>query len=74
MSLLDGVLHLSASIWVVGAGFLFLDLMPTRHFKQARAVTQRPHIRTEREPKKMSELRELLNIKGLGACVTNSVP
>ncbi|NCW08437.1 MAG: hypothetical protein EBW40_01650 [Gammaproteobacteria bacterium] len=64
MLLLDSVLHLSASIWVVGLGFLFLDLMPTRHFKQARALTQNPRVRTEREPKKMmSELRDLLNIK-----------
>ena len=39
MLVLDSVLHLSTSIWVVGLGFLFLDLMPTRHFKQARAIT-----------------------------------
>ena len=70
MLLLDSVLHLSASIWVVGLGFLFLDLMPTRHFKQARALTQNPRVRTEREPKKMmSELRDLLNIKGPGVHV-----
>jgi len=70
MLLLDSVLHLSASIWVVGLGFLFLDLMPTRHFKQARALTQNPRVRTEREPKKMMrELRDLLNIKGPGVHV-----
>ena len=46
MLVLDSVLHLSASIWVVGLGFLFLDLMPTRHFKQARAITQKPRVRS----------------------------
>ena len=70
MLMLDSVLHLSASIWVVGLGFLFLDLMPTRHFKQARAITQKPRVRIEREPRKMmDELLELLHIKGSGVHV-----
>ena len=70
MLMLDNVLHLSASIWVVGLGFLFLDLMPTRHFKQARAITQKPRVRIEREPRKMmDELLELLHIKGSGVHV-----
>ena len=70
MLVLDSVLHLSASIWVVGLGFLFLDLMPTRHFKQARAITQKPRVRIEREPRKMmDELLELLHIKGSGVHV-----
>ena len=42
--MLDSVLQLSTSIWVVGLGFLFLDLMPTRHFKQARAIAQKPRV------------------------------
>ena len=70
MLMLDSVLHLSASIWVVGLGFLFLDLMPTRHLKQARAITQKPRVRIEREPRKMmDELLELLHIKGSGVHV-----
>ena len=70
MLMLDSVLHLSASIWVVGLGFLSLDLMPTRHFKQARAITQKPRVRIEREPRKMmDELLELLHIKGSGVHV-----
>jgi len=70
MLVLDSVLHLSTSIWVVGLGFLFLDLMPTRHFKQARAITQKPRVRIEREPRKMmDELLELLHIKGSGVHV-----
>ena len=70
MLMLDSILHLSASIWVVGLGFLFLDLMPTRHLKQARAITQKPRVRIEREPRKMmDELLEILHIKGSGVHV-----
>ena len=70
MLMLDSVLQLSTSIWVVGLGFLFLDLMPTRHFKQARAITQKPRVRIEREPRKMmDELLELLHLKGSGVHV-----
>ena len=70
MLMLDSVLQLSTSIWVVGFGFLFLDLMPTRHFKQARAITQKPRVRIEREPRKMmDELLELLHLKGSGVHV-----
>lgn len=70
MLMLDSVLQLPTSIWVVGLGFLFLDLMPTRHFKQARAITQRPRVRIEREPRKMmDELLELLHLKDSGVHV-----
>ena len=44
MLILDLILALSAAIWVVGVGFLFLDLMPTRHFKRARALTHAPLV------------------------------
>ena len=68
--MLDSVLQLSTPIWVVGFGFLFFDLMPTRHFKQARAITQKPRVRVERKPRKMmDELLELLHIKGPGVHV-----
>ncbi len=73
--ILDLVLALSAAIWVVGVGFLFLDLMPTRHFRQAKALTHAPLVRTTREPREvMAKLKYLLNISGQGVHVlkTNS--
>ena len=70
MVVLDQFLELSASIWVVGLGFLCLDLMPTRHFKQARALSRNPRVKTLREPKKlMNELRRLLATSGVGVHV-----
>ena len=38
MLILDLILALSAAIWVVGVGFLFLDLMPTGHFKRGKSA------------------------------------
>ena len=75
MLILDLILALSAAIWVVGVGFLFLDLMPTRYFKQAKALTHAPQVRTTREPREvMAKLKYLLNISGQGVHVlkTNS--
>ena len=70
MLILDLILALSAAIWVVGVGFLFLDLMPTRHFKQAKALTQTPQVRTIRGPSQvMAQLKYLLSFSGLGVHV-----
>ena len=70
MLILDLILALSAAIWVVGVGFLFLDLMPTRHFKQARALTHAPLVRTIREPSQvMARLKYLLSVSGQGVHV-----
>ena len=70
MLILDLILALSAAIWVVGVGFLFLDLMPTRHFKQAKALTHAPRVRTIRGPSQvMAKLKYLLSISGQGVHV-----
>ena len=70
MILLDIILALSPSIIVVGIGFTCLDLMPTRHFKQARSLTLNPKIRTQRIPRHMmDQLQHLLNVTGVGVHV-----
>ena len=70
MLILDRLLELSPAIWVVGIGFLFLDLMPTRHFQQAKALTLAPEVRTARAPRQlMAQLTMLLQVVGPGVYV-----
>jgi len=70
MVILDLILALSAAIWAVGIGFLFLDLMPTRHIKQATALTHTPQVRTIREPSQViAQLKYLLSVSGEGVHV-----
>ena len=73
IALLNMVLELSPLIMAVGIGFLCLDLMPTRHFKQAKALTLNPRIRSERIPRfMMGQLQYLLDVRGVGIHVVRT--
>lgn len=73
MIFLNMMLVLSPSIIVVGIGFLCLDLMPTRHFKQAKPLTLNPRIRSERNPRfMMGQLQQLLDVTGVGIHVVRT--
>ena len=70
MAGLDLVLDLSDAVWIVVLGFVVLDIMPTRHFQQARALTSNPKVLTRAHPARLARhLKWLLSTQGVGVTV-----
>ena len=73
MLIMDLLLQLSPVVWVVILGFVILDVMPTRHFQQARALTATPRVQTHAYPKRLArQLSARLKTTGSGITVLRS--
>ncbi|MDB4021239.1 hypothetical protein N8Z80_06760 [Litorivicinus sp.] len=72
--MLHAALGLSDVVWVILLGFLFLDLMPTRHFQQARALIRSPKISVQGTPDGLvKQLGKIIRTRGDGVHVLTTV-
>jgi hypothetical protein len=70
MAGVDLMLDVSEVVWIVVLGFVVLDVMPTRHFRQARALTTQPKVLTRAHPARLARhLKWLLSTQGVGVTV-----
>lgn len=56
----DQIFNLQSEIWILVIAFILLDLMPTRRFRQAKALVLNPKIMMQRSPRRMMQRLEIL--------------